>query len=61
MARKPPKPPPAVILNPDVDDGDDEVPTLAVPDLDGWVYLKRSRKPKEEPRGNKVRRPRRKK
>ena len=61
MARKPAKRPPAVILNPDVDDGDDEVPTLATPDLDGWVYLKRSRKPKEEARGDKVGRQRRKK
>lgn len=56
MAKKPPKRP-AVILNPDVDDADDDVPTLAVPDLDGWVYLKRSKKPQEEARGKARKRP----
>lgn len=41
------KKPPKVILNPDVAD-DDDVPTLGVPDEDGWVYLQRTRKQEQE-------------
>ena len=59
MARKEPKRPqrPKVILNPDViDDSEDDMPTLGIPDDDGWVYLKRSAKPKEgKERGKKGR------
>ena len=40
MAKRPAKPP-KVILNPDLADDDDDTPTLAVPDDDGWVYLQR--------------------
>ena len=57
---KSPRRRPKVILNPDVDGDDEDVPTLATPDLDGWVYLKRSKKPQEEARGDKARKPRRK-
>lgn len=60
MARKRTKKParPKVILNPGiVDDSDEDPPTLGIPDEDGWVYLKRTDKPKEgEKRGKEGRR-----
>lgn len=45
--------PPKVILNPDVADDEDDVPTLGVPDDDGWVYLKRTKQEEQEQRGKK--------
>lgn len=56
--RKHAKRPPNVILNPGiVDDSDEDPPTLGIPDEDGWVYLKRSAKPKEgKPDGQEKRR-----
>jgi hypothetical protein len=55
MAKRPRgRKPPKVILSPDLAD-DDDVPVMATPDEDGWVYLKRSRKPKEESRGKEAR------
>ena len=59
MARKPAKRSPKVILNPDVSDDSDDVPVMAVPDDDGWVYLKRSgKKLPEEQRGKEAKRKR---
>lgn len=49
MAKKPPK----VILNPDVADDEDDVPTLGIPDADGWVYLQRKRTQEQDKRGKK--------
>lgn len=46
------RPRPQVILNPDVAD-DDDVPTLGVPDEDGWVYLKRRKQQEQEQRAKK--------
>ena len=62
MAKKPRQQakakPPKFILNPDLAaDDDDDPPVMATPDDDGWIYLNRSRKPKEgEQRGKKGRR-----
>lgn len=46
---------PKVVLNPDVADDSDDVPIMGTPDEDGWVYLKRSAKPKEGMRGKDAR------
>jgi len=52
MAKKPRQQangkPPKFILNGDLaDDCDDDPPVMGAPDEDGWIYLNRSRKPKE--------------
>ena len=51
MAKSKARPPRPEVILPDADDDADESPTLVTPDDDGWVYLTRSAKPKEPPRG----------
>lgn len=48
----PKKKPPQIVLNPDVAE-DEDLPTMGVPDEDGWIYLQRKRKQEQEQRAKK--------